>query len=195
MAQKTTYVVLEEGQQVNYANPPVTTQQTIYTTSAGSTKKKVAGSACCCLVLLLFFLLFFLIPRDPEVIIKTVTLTPNLSSVTQPLKLSTNFDFVNRNFYKMQYSDLDITVCVWESDDTCQIVGHGYYNSTAIDLGIRGNAPIDVNIEPVATYSLGNLAVNNLVQVQGSVAAETNGAVHKNFGRVNIVPENIIVTN
>ena len=144
---------------------------------------------------LIFFLLFFLIPRDPEVLINSVTLTGNPGSITQPLKLSTNFEFVNRNFYKMEYSDLDITVCVWAGGNTCDIVGHGYYNSSSIDLGIRGSAPINVNIEPVATYSLASLAVNSYVQVQGSVVAETNGAVHKDFGRVNILPENVIITN
>lgn len=180
-----TYVVLEEGG-VNYA-PPAT--KTVYYSSNNSRRNKACASGCCCFLVLLFLLLFFLIPRDPEVSINSITLTGNPSTL---ITVTGNFEFINRNFYKMEYNQL--LVNVGNFGTTNAYYGVGNYTST-IDLGIRQSTAVNIDIVPSYMGSLALLYAqcNNQITISGTVDATTNGAVHKDFGTVNLLPENILI--
>lgn len=182
-----TYVVLEEGG-VNYA-PPAT--KTVYYTSNNSRRNKACASGCCCFLVLLFFLLFFLIPRDPEVSINSITLTGNPNTL---ITVTGNFEFINRNFYKMEYNQLLVNVGTFGTTNAAYGVGN--YTST-IDLGIRQSTSVNIDIVPSSLGSLGLLYTQacpaSYITISGTVDATTNGAVHKDFGTVSLLPENIMI--
>jgi len=165
-----------------------------YSDMTSSRKKKACGSACCCIFLLLFLLLFFLIPRNPDIIIQSVTVTGTPSN---PI-INGNFQLRNNNFYKMEYSDLNVNI--GQLGTTNDYYGTGSYSNT-IDLGIRQKTALNVTITPTTPGKLASLVtpcfvpgttVVNTASISGTVNAQTNGAVHKNFGTVNIAPENLI---
>ena len=98
-------------------------------------RRKVGG--CCCFLLLTFLLCFFLIPRNPQIHLKSIYLDSNGNGYG-------SFKLVNNNFYKEKWRNPDISL-YWLPYDG-QVVGENCY---------VGNSPCNKYIENQCAIRLG----------------------------------------
>jgi hypothetical protein len=88
--------------------------RTTYTYVVRRHKKKMCSGCCLFVMCTLFLCLFFMLPRHPEIHYKSSSIT---GSPQDTYHLTQKFAFSNNNYYKMEWSDLNLEVFL------CQVSG------------------------------------------------------------------------
>mgnify|MGYP003984007087 CR=1 FL=1 len=144
--------------------------QVTYETYVRPHKKKLCSACCTFTFLSTFLLMFFLLPRSPEMWLKSYT-PLSLNSTSSPISATwtETFGFKNSNWYTMNWSDLKIDVyfcdqpslwqCSWET--TLPLIFEGSYvnpSTSSDEFTTSSRSSTNVELAYTSTASPSTLA-------------------------------------